>query len=153
MFQKYLPLLAVLQPLFIDFTYFWTRVHYSVLCINLFVCLVRVPIHNHFFFCCQTANGGVWFLARTYPWNVPVYPFQLGLPGHLPLFQGSPKRLWGRGRLEAFFLRADPVEETCQAKIDFDHPTDVEWILRPESERSCRSWICGSWWWAKRFYH
>ena len=138
MFQKYLPLLAVLQPLFINFTYFWTRVHYSVLCITYLYVWSWFPFIL-ICFCCQTPNGNWWILARRYPWNVPVYPLQLGLPGHLPLFQGSPKRLWGRGRLEAFFLRADPVEETCEAKIDFDHPTDVEWILRPESERSCRS--------------
>lgn len=32
--------------------------------------------HSYSFaFCCQTANGDVWLLARKYPWNVPVYPF------------------------------------------------------------------------------
>lgn len=93
-----------------------------------------VPIHTHLFLLpdserwCMISGENV-SLERS------SLPLQLGLPGHLPLFQGSPKRLWGRGRLEAFFLRADPVEETCEAKIDFDHPTDVEWILRPESER------------------
>ena len=34
-------------------------------------------------------------------------------------------------------LSCDPRHNntTSQAKIDFDHPSDIEWILKPESER------------------
>ena len=27
-----------------------------------------------------------------------------------------------------------------QAKIDFDHPTDLDWVLKPETERRGSEW-------------
>ena len=81
MFQKYLPLLAVLQPLFINFTYFWTRVHYSVLCITYLYAWSWFPF---ILICFLLPDSKRWCMISGE--NVSLerssLPLQLGLPGH-----------------------------------------------------------------------
>ena len=101
-----------------------------------------VPIHTHLFFAARQQTVMYDFWREGIPGTFQFTPSTRPVVVHL-----CSKGLLKGSEAEAV-LGADPVEETCEAKIDFDHPTDVEWILRPESERSCRLGICGSWWWA-----